>query len=160
MCGRLLVFWVSASFVGLAGCGKSQTGPVNPQIDFSQKRKIFSAQEEDLNFPEGYPKELKLLAPTTIYEQDIFPNDVTWDTDVPVVEARDHYLAEFKKRGMETKVVIPPRMSGENYIVEVRDEETGRSFCVVLACEREGNSVKCFIVPHVDNIDEIKKSGE
>ena len=127
------------------GCGQQPNAPSNPKVDLSKGRKTHTIDVSDLTFPAGFPKEITLLEPVQIYEQQMETDAVTWDTSATVQEVRDYYLAEFKKLKYETFVHQPKDMPGENYEIRAFDQEKGVYFGVGVGKQRPESGVSCFI---------------
>ncbi|MEC9094714.1 MAG: hypothetical protein VX438_18540 [Planctomycetota bacterium] len=138
-----LTSWVWATLL-LLGCGASNQ-PVLPEVEFSKARKIHKVDISSLQFPKGFPAEVSLLSPTKVYEQDAESDPVAWDTSAEPAEARDHYVAKFEEAGLETVVVLPPGMPGENYEVRGFSQTQGRTFCVGIGKQQADGQVGCFI---------------
>lgn len=163
----LICSWFPRLLLGLLlgllvtqGCGSWKSNqPVTPSVEFSKGRKIYKVDISKLRFPENFPKEISLLAPEKVYEQDLPSDLVTWDTRATPKEAVDHYVAEFQKLGLETFVSQPPNMPGENYQVHAFSEKHGKCFCVGIGKQRPESQVGCFVFAREATKENWKTGG-
>ena len=152
--------FLHATFLLICCLGCENNKSVSPKVDFSEPRK---KQEIDLSkivFPDGFPREISLLKPTWVADQedeDIEVGTITWNTSETVGAARDYYFEEFKKLGLNPIVLQPKDMLGENYIVRYFDKERKRSFNVAMGKQGPVSSVACFIYSQPSTEDDWKK---